>query len=244
MKVYLMILCLLFASGAGASEIIRVVASEGLPPLMWSDNGIPKGMAVELGKAIFKKAGFRIKVETCPWVRCQLMAEHDGAYIVGFSKNEERLKKFFYSDVYMYDNVVIAVKKGKEFPFIKDEDLKGKRIGVQMGSSYGERFEKLKMIFNPQNDSGDILRIKKIMAQRIDGGVFSLGRAGVDYALKLSGLESGELTVLPEAISRDPNFIGTGMKTPGAKEKLERINKAIKELKEDGTIDRIMKQKF
>lgn len=244
MKVYLLIFSLILTSASWANEVIRVVASEGLPPLMWSDNGIPRGMAVELGKAIFKKAGFRMKVETCPWVRCQLIAEYEGAFIVGFSKNEERLKKFFYSDVYMYDNVVIAVKKGREFPFRKEQDLKGKKIGHQMGSSYGERFERLKKIFNPQGDSGDVLRIKKIVAQRIDGGVFSLGSAGVNYALKLSGLSSNELTVLPEAISKDPNFIGTGMKTPGAKEKLEKINKAIKELKEDGTIDRIMKQKF
>lgn len=244
MKKMLLILAVLFSVNTFAKEEIKLVVGESFAPLMWNDNGTPRGVAVELGKAILEKAGFAVKVETCPWTRCQVTAENEGAFIVGFSKNDERLKKFFYSEITMYDDVVIAVPKGKEFPFAKDDDLKGKKIGAQNGASFGERFEKLKTIFSLDGDDGDMLRLKKIAAGRIDGGIFSLGVAGVNYSAKLAGLKGEDFAVLSEVIAKDPNFIATGVKTPQAKEKLEKINKAIKELTADGTIEKITKMTF
>ena len=144
----------------------------------------------------------------------------------------------------MYDDVVLVVKKGNEFPFEKDEDLIGKKIGVQNGSSYGPRFEKLKKLFKEFTDSGDILRIKKILAGRIDAGVFSLGEAGVLYALKLSEVAPGSLVVLRESIAQDPNFIATGVGTKDGKTILEKLNQSIHKLEKDGTLKKIMNGPF
>ncbi len=71
-----------------------------------------------------------------------------------------------------------------------------------------------------------------------------MGIAGVSYSAKLAGLKGGDFAVLPEVIAKDPNFIATGMKTAQAKEKIEKINKAIKDLTADGTIEKITKMTF
>lgn len=243
MKKILVMLALTMTSLAQA-ENVKMVVGEAFPPLMWNDNGTPKGVAVELGKAILTKAGFTVTVEPCPWLRCQMAAEKEGAFIVGFSQNEERLKKFVYSDVTMYDNVVLVTKKGKEFPFTKNEDLKGKTLGAQLGASFGQRFEDIKKLANYDKDDGDVQRMKKIVAGNIDAGAFSLGQAGVNYSAKLAGVDAATLSVLPEAIAKDPNYIATGMTTAGAKEKIAKINEAIKALQADGTIDKITKMTF
>lgn len=207
---------------------------------MWNDKGTTKGVAVDLAKAIGAKAGYSVSVETCPWTRCQQIAETEGAFIVGFSKNDERLKKFTYTDSYMDDEVVIVVRKGKEFPFAKDEDLKGKVIGAQLGSSFGPRFEKLKGIMKVDSDSADVLRMKKLHAGRIDGGIFSLGKIGAVFSAKEAGIDPDEVVVLPEPIARDPNFMATGVSTAKNKEIIEKLNAAIKALKADGTLSKII----
>lgn len=227
-----------------AQETIIMVAGESFPPLMWSDNGVPRGIAIEVGKAILVKAGFKVVVRTCPWKRCQIMAENQGAFLTGFSKNDERLKKFLYSNVMMYDDLVIVTRKGKEFSLTNPKEYKGKVIGAQMGVGFGEKNQGLKEGMIIETDSDDVARVKKLMHDRIDGGFFSLGSVGITYSAKLSGYPLKNFTILPVIVSKDPNYLATGLKTPGALEKIKRINKAIRVLTENGEIARIQKRNF
>jgi ABC-type amino acid transport substrate-binding protein len=235
---------LLLCSNVMAEETAILVAGESFPPLMWEEKGVAKGVAVEIGKAILTKAGFKVVVRTCPWMRCQAIAENENAFITGFSKNDERLKKFKYSDVIMYDDIVIVTKKGKEFPFKDVADLKGKVIGAQIGVGFGEKNQGLKKGMIVETDTNDIARVKKIIAGRIDGGFFSLSNIGISYSAKLAGYPITDFSILPGVIDRDPNYLATGIKTSNAKEKIEKINKAIKDLTQDGTIAKITKMTF
>lgn len=227
-----------------AKETIRLVAGDSFPPLMWQENGVAKGVAVEIGKAILEKAGYKVVVEACPWARCQMIAENDGAFITGFSKNDERIKKFIYSNITMYDEVVIVTKKGKEFSFKNTNDLKGKKIGAQLRVSFGPKYEELKKGMIIETDSDDVARVKKIILGRLDGGIFSLGEAGIAYSAKLAGHTMKELSILPDIIAKDPNYLATGSKTPHAKEKINKINAAIKALTNNGTIAKITRMTF
>lgn len=246
MKKVLVVMALMFAQQSFSAETIKVLVGESFAPLMWKDkkDGKPYGIAVELSKAIGEKAGYNVVIEACPWVRCQVMAENDGAFIAGFSKNDERVKKFAFTEPILYDEVIIATKKGKEFPFHNNSDVKGKRIGSQNGSGFGTRFEELKKIYKPDYDHNDIARVKKIDADRIDAGVFSLGQAGFAYSAKLAGFNPDDFSILPEIIAKDPNYLATGIKTPNYKEKVDKINAAIKALTADGTLDKIIKKTY
>ncbi len=244
MKLLTGLALLLTLSTSFAQETVKIVAGEAFAPLMWNDNGTPRGVAIEMAKAVFEKAGYKVSVTNCPWSRCQAMAETEGAFIIGFSKNDERIKKFIYSDAYMMDEVGIAVKKDKVFPFSKGEDLKGKTLGAAQGASFGDKYEQLKPFFKLDSDDGDITRMKKLNAGRIDGAIFSLGAAGMNYAAKLAGLNHADFVMLSEPIARDPNFFATGNATKNGKEILEKVNKAIKDLTADGTVDKISKMTF
>lgn len=238
------VIILLLCSNLWAEETITLVAGESFPPLMWEDNGVAKGIAVEIGKAIIIKAGYRVRVKTCPWKRCQVIAENEGAFITGFSKNDERLKKFIYSDAVMYDDLVIVTRKGKEFSLHDAKSFKGKVIGAQLGVGFGEKNQGLKEGMIIETDTDDVARVRKLMRNRIDGGFFSLGKAGITYSAKLAGYPIENFSILPVIVSKDPNYIATGMKTPNALEKIKRINTAIKVLTDNGTIAKMTKVNF
>jgi polar amino acid transport system substrate-binding protein len=235
---------LLFCGNLFSQETIRLVAGDSFPPLMWKEGPVAKGIAVEIGRAILEKAGYKVSVETCPWARCQLIAENDGAFITGFSKNDERLKKFIFSDVIMYDEVVIVTKKGKEFSFEDTESLKGKKIGAQIGVGFGAKNEGIKKGMIIERDYDDVTRVKKIAHDRIDGGYFSLGEAGIAYSAKMAGYSMKEFSIISGVISKDPNYLATGLKTLKASQKIKKINAAIKALTNDGTISKIQKKNY
>lgn len=238
------VMTFLLCSNLWAMETVTMLAGESFPPLMWNDNGVPRGIAVEIGKAILVKAGYEVIVKTCPWKRCQAIAENEGAFIVGFSKNDERLKKFVYSDVIMYDDLVIVTRKGKEFSLHNAKEFKGKVIGAQLGVGFGQKNQGLKEGMIIETDTDDVIRVKKLMRNRIDGGFFSLGNVGITYSAKLAGYSMDNFSILPIIVSKDPNYIATGIKNPNAQESIKRINTAIKELTDNGTIDKLTKMTF
>jgi polar amino acid transport system substrate-binding protein len=234
----------LLCSNLRAAETVTLLAGESFPPLMWEDNGVAKGIAVEIGKAILVKAGYNVIVKTCPWKRCQVIAEKEGAFITGFSKNDERLSKFIYTDAIMYDDLVIVTKKGKEFSFDETKNFIGKRIGAQLGVGFGEKNQGLKKGMIIETDSNDVSRVRKIMYGRIDGGFFSLGKAGIVYSAKMAGYSIDNFSILPIIVSKDPNYLATGKNTLNAPEKIKKINAAIKVLTYNGTIAKVMKKTF
>lgn len=229
---------------AFAEEPITMVAGESFPPLMWDNKGVPSGIAVEIGEAILKKAGFKVTVVSCPWKRCQILAEKEGAFITGFAKNAERQQKFLYSNVIMYDDLVIVTKKGKEFSLSVPKEYKGKVIGAQMGVGYGENNQGLRDGMVIETDSDDVSRVKKIMFGRIDGGFFSLGKIGINYSAKLAGYKLEDFSILPVIVSKDPNYLATGKKTPNGADKIKRINTAIKAMNKSGELTKILKKYF
>lgn len=238
------VILLLLCSNLWAEETVTLVAGESFPPLMWAEQGVAKGIAVEIGKAILVKAGYKVKVKTCPWKRCQAIAENEGAFITGFSKNDERLKKFIYSDVIMYDDLVIVTRRGKEFSLDNAKEFKGKVIGAQLGVGFGEKNQGLKEGMIIETDSDDVTRVRKLMRNRIDGGFFSLGKVGITYSAKLAGYSMDNFSILPVIVLKDPNYIATGIKNPNALEQIKRINVAIKALTDNGTIAKLTKMTF
>ena len=68
-----------------------------------------------------------------------------------------------------------------------------------------------------ETDKDDVSRVKKLMYGRIDGGFFSLGSIGITYSAKLAGYPMTNFSILPVIVSKDPNYLATGIKTPKKK---------------------------
>src|SRR6202035_544164 len=125
----------------------------------------------------------------------------------------------------VFENVVVAVAKGKDFPFEKAADLAGKKIGLQGSFFYGDEFTAV----TPQLSAG-----------RIDAALFNPGNTAFANSVKEAGLSADDFTVLPKPLAKLSNHLIVGKNVAGGAETLARINKAIASATADGTLAKIM----
>jgi len=153
-----------------ANERIQVYGYSDYLPYMDGNKEDAKGLYSVLIKEIFKRADVDIKLEIYPWVRALYFAEKGKGGFGLLFKSKARLKIFDYSDEVFPERMYLYTLKGKDFKFDNIDDLRGKKIGIVRGYSYGESFNKAikdKKV-NVQSVRNDDLNFKKIMGGRID----------------------------------------------------------------------------
>ncbi len=247
------IFCILFSilllntTIAFAKEVI-IFGNNYKIPKIYSKNGIPKGILINIAKYIDQQmSNYTFNYKLYPWARAYESAEQGLGGIIGLSKNQERLKKFDYSDVVYYDDVIIVVLKGKEFPYEKINDLKGKTIGIGMGGSFGNDFEKAKKtVFKVNEDNGPVNRLKMLLRERIDCAFISPGKIALELTINQDEelLQNKEkFIILPKAFKQDPNFLAFS-KEMKMQNFLNEFNDALKQGNKNGDIKKIITSEF
>lgn len=113
------------------------------PPANWYEEGKFQGIGFDMAKIALEGAGVDYLVAGyAPWKETVEMAE-DGRIdmLVAVFKNEQRAKYFEFSEPYLNVPIVVCVRNGKEFPFSRWDDLKGKKGLIGSGESYGWDFD-------------------------------------------------------------------------------------------------------
>ncbi len=225
--------------GSLRAETLVLLGSDNLPPKSWMDGDVARGYAIDATHEALKRAGFDVEFDLKPWKRAVETARQGGGVITHFSKTPERQKSFLYSDPIVFDRIVVAVKKGREFPFKSVKYLAGKTVGVLRGVAYGKDWSEYVSTFTREEDTDAEARLGKLLRERIDAAVISSGAAGLKIAAQNAKIDPAEFTILAEPILLDPNYLGIA-KRPENEEKIARINAAIKSMREDGTIKKIL----
>jgi len=229
---------MLGASSARADQIVLYGNSQQ-PPKAWLDGDTAKGFGVEAAVEVLKRAGYDVTVTLLPFARA-MQQTTEGGVMTGVFLSAERAKIYDYSAPLVYEDVVVAVAKGKEFAFDKASDLAGKKLGLQDTFFYGDEFAAVKLQITLDNDSSPSLRAKKLAAGRVDAALFNPGKSSVVNSAKEAGLSEGDLTVLPKPLAKLGNYLIVGKNVAGGAETLARINKAIEAANADGTLAKIM----
>lgn len=181
---------------------------------------------------------FNIKLR--PWARSYNNALNGNGGIVGISITDERLKLFDYSDPIYYDKVILVVKKGNEFVFRKNRDLKGKVIGVCRGCSFGLDFEDAKKYFILVEDDSSPVRLRKVLAGVLDAAIISPGEYALNSIIqKTHDLSISQFTILDKPISMDSNHLAFA-KDLKMEKFLKKFNQVIKKGNRTGVIDKIV----
>jgi ABC-type amino acid transport substrate-binding protein len=225
-------------SSARADSIVLYGNSQQSPKA-WLDGDTPKGFAVEAAAEVLKRAGYEVTVTLLPFARAMQKTTEDGV-MTGVFLSAERAKAYDYSAPLVREDVIIAVSKGKEFPFDKATDLAGKKIGLQDKFFYGDDFAAVIPQLTLDNDSSPSLRTKKLSAGRVDAALFNPGKTAFLDSAKEAGLSPDDFTVLPKPLARLNNYLIVGKNVAGGAETLARINKAIAAAEADGTLAKIM----
>ncbi len=226
----------LVGCGEGNNDkVLRVGTNAEFPPFEYvGDDGQPDGFDIALIKAIGEKMGYEVVVENMEFASLVgAIGTKIDVSIAGMTIDEERLQSVDFSDPY-YDAIqYVIVPEGSDIDCAAD--LEGKKIGVQLGTTGDYAVEEIEGATAAQYNKGvdavnDLLngRVECVIIDKNPALVFE---AEYDGIVALPG-DQFDFGVEQYAIALPK----------GDTELAEKINSALKELKEDGTYDKLVEQ--
>lgn len=225
---------------APARAVNLVVVSDTWPP--YTDPELTgNGLAINLVATALKRAGYPVSVRFESWSRT-MQGVDIGVYdVVGaIWYTDDRAKAFVFSEPYLTNVVKVVRRKDRAFAFNNLVDLAGKRIGVVNGYAYGDNFDRIEVLTKvPSNHV--ILNLLDVAHGRLDATLDDelVLQYGISRYLKNT---STELEILPKPVSSRGLRIAVSKANPNHKEIVTAFNKAIDQMRNDGTYKRIVEQ--
>lgn len=196
------------------------------------------GFDVDLAKALGKKTGYTIKVKDIDFnsLITAMNADKVDFIMAGMKKTPERAKNADFTEPYFTDQNEIVVNKDSNIKSV--EDLKGKTVGVQAGSIQETKAIEVskKVGFKVENRNRIPEMVEELKAGRFDAVVIEQSVAS-GYLNKLPEMQ-GEL--MQDFFEQS----GSAVALPKGSKLTPKFDKALKELKEDGTVDKLVKKWF
>lgn len=139
---------------------------------------------------------------------------------------------------------MIIVKKGKEFPYKTISDLRGKRVAVDLGSSYGDLYDKavregvFKLLeFSTPSHSLIMLKNGRANALLLGPGKYGLKEI-VDADRKL---QMNQFSILPVPFKTDAKHLGFH-KSMNMGPFLKKFNISLKNAWDTGVVDQLVRE--
>lgn len=211
--------------------VLTMATNAYFPPYEYYDGDKVVGIDPDIAQAVADKLGLKLKIDDMEFdsIITAVQTGKADMGLAGMTVTEDRLKNINFSDSYATGIQSIIVKEGSTIA--KPDDLKGKKIGVQLSTTgdiyacqdYGEdSVEK----YNKGADAVMALSQGKVDAVIIDN------EPAKSFVAANKGLKLLDTKYVSEdyaaCISKDNQAL------------LEAVNGALKELKEDGTIQAIL----
>lgn len=213
------------------------------PPMGFRDdaNNIV-GFDIDLAQAVCDKLGVELVLQPVDWTakEQELATKNIDAIWNGFSITEERITNLTMSDSYMENTISLVVARNGEIASM--EDMAGKRLAVQSGSSAQEALDSeankefkdsvgkinefasyVTALMDLETGNSDAVLMDSVVAN------YMINNAGKDFA------------VLEESLVAEEYAIGF---RKGDQALCDAVNNALKELKTDKTMDTIATKWF
>ena len=227
-------------TGVKADDTIDIVFDNAYAPFEFKDSDqVYKGLDVDIINEVAKRSGWKMN-QSFPGFDAAVNAVQSGsadALMAGTTITEARKQVFTFSDPYFDTKIIVATTKANKISSY--EDLKGKTLGVKNGTAAQTFLEenKNKYGFSIKTfDTGDLmynsLATGSVNAVMDDEAVIQYAiQQGQDLSLDIPGEPIGSF--------------GFSVKKGSKYEYLvDDFNKALAEMKEDGTYETIMNKWF
>jgi len=217
---------------------LTIGLDDSYPPMEFRDTkNVLVGFDVDLGNEVAKKLGVKAEYISTDFngIVLALNASKFNIILSAMSITDERKKIIDFSDSYVMGGQVAAIKQGNTK--IKSlDDLKGKTIACQLGSTGDKAATAMKGLKEVKRYDKITEAFQELSIGRVDAVIMDAQVGGYYVAKK-----PGEYEVLTEKISEEP--IGIGFKKDD-KELNEAVQKALDELKADGTLSKMSVEWF
>ncbi len=219
------------AEAEAAGGVLVMATNAEFAPWEYYEGDKIVGIDPEIAQAIADKLGMTLEIEDMAFdsiIPAVTSGKADfGA--AGMTVDEDRMVFVDFTDTYANASQVIIVKETSEIA--GSADLSDKKIGVQLGTTGDLLATDLAGDGNVERYNKGFEAVQALLQDKIDAVVIDSAPANVFVE------QSQGLKVCDEAMSQEEYAIAVAK---GNTELLDKINGALKELKEDGTIDAIM----
>lgn len=194
------------------------------------------GLDVDLAKEVAKRMGVEARFKPCEWdgILFELRGGKIDIVWNGMTITPARAKQVAFSNPYLDGRQVIFTRK--EQGMFTIADLKGKRVGVQLGSSGAVAVESnpiSKEIKELKKYATNIEALMDLEAKRIDAVVMA------EFSGRYYNLKQNTLIYSEEDLLRGENGVAFRKED---KSFVNEVNKLLDEIKKDGTFTKLSKK--
>ena len=223
--------------GAASEEKVLIVGTEPtFPPFEFTENDKDVGFDIDLAQAICDKLGYKMEVKNLGFDALipALKSGQIDIIAAGMDATEERKKQINFTDVYYQGGYTIVVPVGNT-DITGYDSIAGKTVGAQVGSKAADYAREHGA--NVKEFDTNTQGWMELEAGTCDA--VSIDQAVAQYYLQQGGKDKLKLVGAP-ITSR-----GVAMGISKDKQELtDQVNQALKELKADGTYDKIYQKWF
>ncbi|MCP4024481.1 MAG: amino acid ABC transporter substrate-binding protein [Desulfobacteraceae bacterium] len=201
------------------------------------------GLITEIITASLKDMGYAPEYVFYPWKRCELAVKNGELWAAfPYAYTEERAKFSLYSDRIMNSDTKFFYSKKhlkKKVVWETLEDLKQYKIGGVLGYFYRKDFDEsgLKVIYAASEASAvNRLRLGSVDLYVSDEAVFW------HLVQQNHSSEKMDFAVLDKSYSKIGYHLMVSKKYPGAQELLTKFNVCLKQVRQSGLFNRILKK--
>lgn len=208
-------------------------------------NGNYAGFDIELAQYVSKKLGITVHFQPIDWdmKETELQNGTIDAIWNGYSATDERREKVAFTIPYMQNTQILVVKKTSGIH--SASDMTGKALGAQNGSSGMLDFEEHPEVLKNRVKGGDADQYQSVNEAIIDLkndriDALLIDRVYADYYLTTEGI-ADEYDTIPSGFESESFAVGV---RPADKKLLEALNRAFKELYQEGIFQQISQKWF
>lgn len=206
-------------------------------PFNFKKGGELVGFDVDIGRELARRMGTEPDPVTNPWqtIIQGLKAKKYDAILGSMAITDERLEQVDFSRPYYRSGAQIFVQAGNG-AVQTAEDLEGKRIGVVKASTFRDVALELTDESSVVGYDSDVIALQDLTTGRIDAVI-------TDKVVGLAAIKNNDLPIRPVG---EPLFVDRmGIAVRKSDDALlQRINRALEDVIEDGTYERISKKWF
>lgn len=226
-------------SSASNGKKVLTIGTEGVyKPFSYKDLNTGKltGYDVDVAREVAKRIGMKPVFKPTPWksMFASLNSKRFDMVANQVSITKERKKSYAFSIPYTYSGGrVIVNKKNTSIHGLKD--LKGKVVGTTKGSNYAKVAKKAGAKVKYYKGIAEAL--KDLSLNRIDAALN-------DRLFVLTQLKKSNEPVKAVGKVFDKTKMAFCFRKNGSQQLIQKVNKALKSMKKDGTLAKISKKWF
>lgn len=231
------LLAMALAGSCAAQDGLQVAVDGFNPPFMSGTGTEARGLYPALLTTVLGNIGQPVTVHAMPWPRVMISIDEHRMGAAGIYKTREREKIYDFSDPLFIERIGVYYQAMHPVNFRSMADLAGLRVGVIIGWSYGDEFDRARQAgsFKVEAVQSDQQNLRKLELGRIDVALIV-----IDSATSL--FEGGRFPSIARSerlLAENPAYLAFH-KDARQRALLRSFNRALGELRASGAYAKIV----